>query len=501
MATHNTMMALIHGPSLMHSIRSRPLRDSLHPAVVFAVLTTSVCDLQSSRQEPYLADLSTADTVTQRLSRQLRQTAMEYIESSLMDPNGLDVALGQAVSVLVLTSSSSAERCRLFSIVEAVVDKAQLAQTASRKDGLESLPRPGGEGYFSPPHMLESSAAEIKCEAVTRLCKTQAAHAARVVIAKPDEDFDQFPLPKFLLNTRAHDYWDPSQLQYPISRTYWASRHFSRAASLLSKVFIKVCNLPAALSGQSSADNQRRGDVASILDGLAMVEEAFRWLKSGKQEEASAIYPKEGQVYLVKLHVSTRLSLWRKTGVWKGSEPGGKEDEGLLPSFDWWLVAFSACINRLESDTSQSLHNGTPLGASDSEVESALRHVRLGVQMLTVLEYTHYGIRKLLSKALATLQVQVDLRPLGLCSDLQPLSAFIERVRGEMEIQRDNSNRIVPLDHMLSGGQQDLLTHNNKIQGMLGGDLFTEMNSVLMDNSQQGSSDQLLPGGVPPHSS
>lgn len=391
-----------------------------------------------------------------------------------MHPDGLDVPLGQAVSVLVLTCSSAMERNRLFSILEAVVNKTQLVQTASKGSTLETLPEPGDEEYFATPKILSSSAAEIKCEAVTRLCKTQAAHAARVVIAKPDEDFSQFPLSTYLLNTRAHDYWDPSNLQQPIPKTYWASRHFSRAASLMSKVFMKIANLPASVSSQSASQNGQRSDVKSILQGLATVEGAFRWLKDIGQEEASSIYPQEAQMFLVKLHVSSRFSLWRKTGLWIGSERGGKEDDGLLPSFDWWLIAFSSCINKLEGDARRSLSLAVPLEASDAEVESALRHVRLGVQMLTVLEYTHYGIGKLLSKALATLQMQVNLRPVGLCTTFQPLSLFMDQVRGELEAQQE-STRIFPV----SGGGGGA---GGSASG-LSSDVFGDLSSVLGDGS------------------
>lgn len=446
LASHNTMMAILHGPTLMYSLRSRKMRDDLHPAVVYAVLSTSVCDLQSNRLEPYLADMSTADMAAQTLARKLRQTSLEYIEASLMDPYGLDVALGQAVSVLILTSSSSEERDRLLSLVEAVITKAQLGNSAAMQELPEGLPRPEDPAYYSPVRVLHSSDAEIKREAVTRLCKTHASHAVRVVLAKPDEDFDQFRLPPYLANALPHDHWVLSDLSSPLPPSYWASRHFSRAAWLMSKIFYNVNLLPIDLTPNLAFQNEQRSDVKSILRDLSKIEDTFRWLRRGGQYQAVDIFPKEGQVLLVKLHVSTRFSLWRRTGVWKSADDSDTDNQGLLPSFDWWFEAFSACINSLENDWRRSKQNGVPLQSSNAEVESSLRHVRLGVQMQMAMSYTHSGISKFLRKALDALQVQVDMRPLGLCSDLQPLSQFMNQVRGEVDAEAAGQHKIVSWD-------------------------------------------------------
>ncbi|CAO1615670.1 unnamed protein product [Sympodiomycopsis kandeliae] len=493
-ATHSTMLALVHGPSLMDSLRREQLRNDVHPALVFAVLATSVCDLQAARPEPYLADISTVDSATQRLAGQLRQTALEYVEAGLMDASGLTVALGQAVSVLVLTSPNGQERNRLFSIVEAIVKSSHLIELEPSSDSLDRLPAVGSREYYEQPKLLNSPATEIKRESTNRMCKTQAAHAARVVIAKPDEDFSAFGLPRFILNTRAHDYWDPSSLPKPFSSSFWASRHFARAASILSKVFIIVSNLPLAAQRQSAFENSQRSDVKAALQGLADVEKAFQWLHGQDQEVAGGIFPREGQVFLVKLHVSVRLSLWRKTGVWKGYEDdlltatttsATEENAGdvLLPSFDWWLVAFSSCINNLESDSRQNLQGSGPLQCTNGEVESSLRHVRVGIQMLTVLDYTHYGIQKLLTKALSILQVQVDLRPWGLCADMKPLKDFFEQVRGEIDVQRRNQQFIWPHQQQAedqSGNNNLPVLQRRQQQNQ---NLFADINAILENPS------------------
>ncbi|CAO1620287.1 unnamed protein product [Parajaminaea phylloscopi] len=423
--TNSSLTGLFHTPSFVSEVRRAEKRKSVQPALVLSALAAGLCDLNLARVEPYTANVAAADVGAQKLVRSLRQMAYQYIDSSLASPQGPTVGLAHAAIVMALTEGSFDAKCRLLGIAEFVMRVLKLPESPGVKAiGPESLSR-GALMVYEAPTVQPSPEADVRLELVTRLCKAHVSIAVRSALIKPDEDDPGFELPDFVTDIRAFGYWEPSALSGVLPTSYHASTHFARAASLTSKTFARVVRLPPTAS-RFLEEGSPSEEILRPLRDLEEIEDVFLWLQKLDSAHSTAIFPLNSQNLLVKLHVYTRMLLWRKTAFWTlredmldcsrpvggsdglhGSEPA---DGAMLPSFRRWFVLLSELLGSLDADSGQHTANGTKLTTTIVELDSAVRHVRVALQMLGVVPRYPASARKLLCNIVTTLQVHLQLR-------------------------------------------------------------------------------------------
>lgn len=207
MAKHASIMGIIHGPSFLDNMRRPQTRTKLHPALIYAALAASVCDLNFTRAEPYNADMAAADANARRIATQLRQIANEYLDASLISRNASQMPVAQATSFLLLTETDTIERRRLMSVLTSILRSLKLPKDAFQPPGHPEFAHPSHPSYFSLPTRQGSIDAEIHVEQLVRLCKAQLAHACRKALAAPDEDPPDVGIDDFVLNLRAFSEW------------------------------------------------------------------------------------------------------------------------------------------------------------------------------------------------------------------------------------------------------------------------------------------------------
>lgn len=451
---NSSMTSILHGPTFFEHVSRPDKRKSLQPALVYASLAAALCDLRLDKLEPYTADVASADATAKGLVKKLRGSATEFIEAALASPSGTSVPLAHAAVIMALMETSSSAKNRLLSIAELVVRSLKLPHSKNvQVDEPELIPI-GAPVLYQRPSRQATAEAEIRLEMSTRICKAHVAIATRQALIKPDEDnFDLF-LPDFVDNIRAFGFWQPSQFGDDLPESYHSSTHFAKAASVLGKTFVRVARLPPFdLTSFDHSGVHQNSDIWRPLQDLERLEGVILWMRDWDPKLSTAIFPLQAQNLLVKMHVFTRMSLWRKSGIWTldadrldvNGEQGPsrpaysqvKDDGPFLPSFQWWFLLLSDSLNAIEADNHRHTAAGSPLATSELELDSAIRHVRVAIQICRMLLRPPAGTRKLLRNLLAILHVHTQLRSTVPVDDISqsaipPWDVQVEALRADL---------------------------------------------------------------------
>lgn len=215
--------------------------------------------------------------------------------------------------------------------------------------------------------------------------------------------------------------------------SFFASAQFAGLASMTGKAFVRMTRVKATGVPVDAAAHLNNSVVVQALSDLDDVEDCIDLLRNQGVGFSESIFPHQAVILMEKLHVMTRMALWRKTGLWRLPTSRASSSKGtLLSSFDWWLSLYGEMIADLDADSREHLSSGKKLRTSDAQVESALRHTRLATQMYKLLDYPYFGLKKQVHSALTSIRVQVDLRPNAQSAAGVPLSLMFEQVQDEV---------------------------------------------------------------------
>ncbi|PWN50816.1 hypothetical protein IE53DRAFT_368588 [Violaceomyces palustris] len=373
MQSNAVFFGLLHAPTLLDSISRPERRAASHPAVYFAVLAVAVIDMyRGPLSEPYTADMRAADQVSLELSNRFSTVAMDYINASMNAEDSSRVSIAQAASILALIQpDGSAAQDNLIRLVENVVRSLGLASVVSimgLSPGRRTKVRLRSPEYYEKPPSRVNTETEVKFESLVRLAWTSTSHRTRRIISKPDESLNPAAVPTFVEELRPSAYWQPSTLPEDLPEVFFKAQDLLTKSAELAKLTFRIARLPA--SNDAASAPREAFDALTQLDGL---EEAFQHHLPESEEDFGSILGMTLQMFC-KLHVWSRVQLWRNNGIWRMSSSAA---EPLAPTIELWLKLYGGLVAKLRSDLDSHVSSGTRMQMGYAEVDSAVRHTRV----------------------------------------------------------------------------------------------------------------------------
>lgn len=375
---------LLHAPTLLEGIRTPENRHEAYPALYFGVLAVAVCDLQSERLEPWTASMEAAKGETRRISQELSDMGRDYLFGDLICRRSVSVAVGQAASILALIEPNDSPRqleyIRLLQGIVASIDKAE-SVTIDPKSPLAIPQDPSSEYYYQRPARQPTPQAEIDSETLTRLCWSSVSHRCRLVINRPDQDYE--PDNEIVTRLRPSAFWEPSRLPDVLSSDFYRSNDFMRAGKELCAIQHGVWSLPGTIAVNGDGNDEDDGSsnylsqASEYLIRMDRLEIAFSRYRYQNEAERQSIMANSAEM-LCRVLVATRMSLWRKSKLFSSllsSTPS------LPTTIEYWIdEILHAIIEQVEQDT-RTIQIGGDSTILESQLDSHHRHLKLANQI------------------------------------------------------------------------------------------------------------------------